>query len=192
MVPPGHASQAQMTADTAAASRSRRSAGWKAIVDVSYSAEQAVAACVPVDAWSASEPAEVATAQSACTAEYQPGMLFCRELPPILRVLEEIGERVETIVVDGHVWLDRSGRPGLGAKLYQALDEKVRVVGVAKTRFGDGGHEMPVLRGTSRRPLYVTAAGMPSVTAASWIRRMHGEHRIPTLLRLADRLSRTG
>jgi deoxyribonuclease V len=36
----------------------------------------------------------------------------------------------------------------------------------------------------------VTSVGVDTTTAARWIRGMHGEHRIPTLLARADRLCR--
>lgn len=48
----------------------------------------------------------------------------------------------------------------------------------------------PGVAGLSQKPLYVTAAGMTATEIAVNIRRMHGSHRIPTLLRMADRLCR--
>ncbi|PKN30756.1 MAG: endonuclease V, partial [Deltaproteobacteria bacterium HGW-Deltaproteobacteria-21] len=48
-----------------------------------------------------------------------------------------------------------------------------------------------VFRGRSKSPLYVTAAGMDPSEAAGHIRSMHGGHRIPTLLKQVDRLSRS-
>ena len=45
-------------------------------------------------------------------------------------------------------------------------------------------------RGTSRSPLYVTAAGMEATEAARHIAEMHGPHRVPTLLKRVDRLCR--
>jgi endonuclease V-like protein UPF0215 family len=51
---------------------------------------------------------------------------------------------------------------------------------------------IPVLRGTSARPLFVTAAGMPRTDAADLIRHMAGRFRLPDALRRADVLARTG
>jgi len=48
-----------------------------------------------------------------------------------------------------------------------------------------------VLRGDSRRPLYVTAAGLDPAAAALHVRSMHGPFRIPTLLKRVDQLCRT-
>ena len=57
------------------------------------------------------------------------------------------------IIVDGYVWLGDESHPGLGGHLYAALDRKVPVIGVAKTRYcrsRAGGSE--VLRGESAKP----------------------------------------
>ncbi len=167
-----------------------RPRGRHAVVDVFYRDDEAFAACLLVDELSAAEPTRAVTARAGDTARYEPGRFYRRELPPILRVLEKIPGQIDTVVVDGYVWLDRDGKPGLGAKLHEALQERVRVVGVAKSRYGSANHEEVVWRGSSSRPLYVTAAGLSAATAASWIRVMHGDHRIPTLLRLAHRLAK--
>jgi hypothetical protein len=55
----------------------------------------------------------------------------------------------------------------------------------AKSAFRTATQAVPVLRGTSRRPLYVTAAGMPRTEAAGIVRHMAGAHRIPDALRRA-------
>jgi deoxyribonuclease V len=94
------------------------------------------------------------------------------------------------LVIDGYADLDPDGRPGLGAR---ARDEfGVPVIGVAKSAFRTATHAIPVLRGTSARPLYVTAAGMPRADAACLVRHMAGRHRIPGALRRADTLARHG
>jgi deoxyribonuclease V len=124
-------------------------------------------------------------------APYEPGRFYKRELKPVLAVLGQVPVTLRAVLVDGYVWLDTQGTPGLGAHLYRALAERVPVVGVAKQRFGDAGFAVSVLRGRSKRPLYVTAAGMPLCQAASCILRMHGQDRLPTMIRMADRLSRS-
>ena len=63
------------------------------------------------------------------------------------------------------------------------------VVGVAKQAFADGVAK-PVLRGASKQPLWVTAVGTDVNSACERVRAMHGEHRIPTLLRRVDALCR--
>jgi len=95
------------------------------------------------------------------------------------------------VVIDGYVWLDQSGRKGLGALLFEALNETVSVIGVAKNRFS-GSNGTDVFRGTSRKPLIVTAAGIDEREAARLIQLMHGQYRIPTLVKRADYVSRHG
>ena len=94
------------------------------------------------------------------------------------------------LVVDGYADLDPGGRPGLGAHANAALG--VAVIGVAKTAFRAATHAVTVLRGTSVRPLFVTAAGMPQDQAADLVRRMAGQHRLPDAIRRAGTLARTG
>ncbi len=120
-------------------------------------------------------------------AAYRPGRFYERELPPLLAVLGRLSS-VALVVVDGYVDLDASGRPGLGAHLHDALG--VPVIGVAKTRFRGADHAVEVLRGSSARPLMVTAAGLGVDEAASMVASMAGTHRVPDALRRVDALAR--
>jgi len=49
-----------------------------------------------------------------------------------------------------------------------------------------------IFRGGSRRPLYVNSVGIDLEEAKQKIIAMHGDFRVPTLLKLADRESRKG
>jgi deoxyribonuclease V len=120
-------------------------------------------------------------------ASYRPGNFYERELPAIRAVLART-DPVDLLVVDGYVDLDPAGRPGLGAHVYDDIGRPV--VGVAKTFFRTATHALPVRRGTSQRPLYVTAAGLPLDTAAVLVAGMHGATRIPTALGAVDALAR--
>ena len=111
-----------------------------------------------------------------------------RELPPIRAVLSGLSG-LGLLVVDGYADLDPGGRPGLGA--YAQADFGIPVIGVAKTAFRTASHAVPVLRGTSVCPLFVTAAGMPRDEAADLVRHMAGQHRLPDAIRRADTLART-
>jgi len=162
---------------------------WIAAVDVAYGATRSVAACVVFEDWSAPAAMREHVVFSSSAAPYVPGRFFERELPYVLRVLAELPRSPQCLVVDGFVWLEDE-RPGLGGHAWNALGQKVVVVGVAKTAFKSASHCVPVTRGASKSPLYVTAAGAPVEEAADWVRRMHGEHRTPTLLRRVDQLSR--
>ena len=120
---------------------------------------------------------------------YRPGEFYLRELPPLRAVLDGL-RGMTLLVVDGYADLDPAGRPGLGA--YAHAEFGAPVIGVAKTAFRTATHAVPVLRGTSARPLYVTAAGLPRADAADLVRRMAGRHRLPDAVRRADTLARTG
>jgi deoxyribonuclease V len=164
-----------------------------ACVDVDYRDEGAVAACVVFRSWPDEAPASESTERIASVAPYQPGQFYKRELPCLLAVLRAVLARgpLEAVVVDGYVWLGE-GRPGLGAHLHEALEEKVPVIGVAKTRFASARDAREVVRGDSERPLFVTAAGVDVEAAAERVRSMHGPYRVPTLLRRVDQLCRSG
>jgi deoxyribonuclease V len=122
-------------------------------------------------------------------APYQPGEFYLRELPPLCAVLDDLSG-LGLLVVDGYADLDSGGRPGLGARAHAEFG--IPVIGVAKSRFRAATHAVPVVRGSSGRPLFVTAAGMPAVDGADLVRRMAGRYRLPDALRRADALGRTG
>jgi deoxyribonuclease V len=127
------------------------------------------------------------TADVPVVAPYRPGQFFLRELPPLRAVLATAG-RLHLVIVDGYVDLDPSGRPGLGAYVHQEF--AVPVIGVAKTRFRTATHAIPVVRGGSGRPLFVTAAGLPLTEASELVSNMSGPHRVPDALRRVDALAR--
>ena len=160
-------------------------------LDVHYDPSAATAAAVGFSSWSdATSTLELVVHSESAPAPYQPGSFYEREMPyltsAVLRV--ERHHALTTIVIDGHVWLS-AGRPGLGAHLHEALGARIAIVGVAKSAFQDG-IAIPVLRGESRQPLYVTAIGTDPSRAAELVRDMHGAHRIPTLFKRADQLAR--
>lgn len=118
---------------------------------------------------------------------YQSGEFYRRELPPLRAVLADV-HPLDLLIIDGYVTLDPSGRPGLGAHAHTEF--AVPVIGIAKTKFTPATHSIPVLRGTAKRPLYVTSVGIPSSDAATLVLQMAGPHRLPDALRRADTLAR--
>ncbi len=160
-------------------------------VDVHYPSEgQAIAAGVAFADWTSPkiESSEVVHLDN--VQPYRSGSFYERELPCILALLVRFEERPATIIIDGYVTLGPDSRDGLGAHLFHALDGKVPVIGVAKSRFEGTPVECELLRGTSERPLYVTCCGLPLAEAKRLILSMHGEHRLPTLLSAVDGLCR--
>ena len=164
-----------------------------ACLDVDYRRDEtAVAACLLFADWSDARPARPYVARVAGhVAAYRPGELFRRELPCLLEVLAMVREPLELVVVDAYVTLDPAGRLGLGGHLHDALGGGVAVVGVAKTPYAAATMALPVLRGKSRVPLWITSLGIDPAVAAAHVHAMHGPHRMPTLLRAVDRLART-
>ncbi|MFO0925851.1 MAG: endonuclease V [Gemmataceae bacterium] len=165
----------------------------KVCVDVDYREDQAVAAAVLFHDWG-DPTAAGRIVQTICpVAAYEPGAFYRRELPCLMAVLGQVSDPLELVIVDGYVWLQDETRPGLGAHLHAALEGKVPVVGVAKTCFTSAKGAVAVVRGClASRPLYVTAVGVDVTEAAERVRGMHGPHRIPTLLKLVDRVCRDG
>ena len=106
-----------------------------ACLDVGYEAAAARAACVVIGNWAAAKPLTELVTEIHDVQDYEPGQFYRRELPCIQAVLEELPRTPSCIVVDGYVWLDSSQRPGLGAHLYDALEQQVPVIGVAKSSF---------------------------------------------------------
>ena len=160
-----------------------------AAFDVHYLPDgSASAAAVLFAAYSDSAPsAEYKKLLSDKAADYIPGEFYRRELPCILSLVKQIDKEMTEIIVDGHAMLGK--KPGLGRYLFESLNRRIPVIGVAKStvkRFS--GAE--VYRGGSIRPLYVTASGLGLKQAAERIKMMHGGHRIPSLLRQVDRLAR--
>jgi deoxyribonuclease V len=158
-------------------------------LDVDYRDTEGFAAGIVFRDWSDAKATDERVVRVAGVQPYEAGQFFRRELPCLLAVLRVLPP-VETVIVDGYVWLDGPSKPGLGAHLYQALDERVAVIGVAKTKFRGAHGVREVTRGASKRPLFVTAAGMEPEVAADFVRCMHGNYRIPTLLVRVDYLCR--
>ncbi len=164
--------------------------GFNICVDVDYRAERVVAACVGFVAWTdAAASFETARGFDEAPAGYESGQFYRRELPYLLEILKTLPAPPALIVVDGFVWLD-AGRPGLGAHLSQALGDRCPIVGVAKRPFAGAANVTAVLRGASSVPLFVSAIGLALEDAAQNVARMHGAHRIPTLLKRVDQLAR--
>lgn len=163
-----------------------------AAFDTYYTDAQAKTVCVLFEHWPDAAPTQVLVDVLDDVPAYEPGAFYKRELPCILRLLKQVEiATLQAIVIDGFVILDDAGKPGLGGHLYEQLNGRVPVIGVAKTNFATNTvNKQEVLRGESLRPLYITALGISLQQAAEHIHTMHGEHRMPTLLRHLDTLTR--
>lgn len=160
--------------------------------DTYYFDGKAKTVCLEFTEWSQSENFKVHTEIIDNVAEYIPGEFYKRELPCILSLLNKIDlKKVEVIIVDGFVYLDDEKKYGLGGHLYEKLNQKIPIIGVAKTNFASiEKDKRSLLRGDSQKPLYVTAIGIELEDAFQKVESMAGEFRMPTLLKEMDRLTK--
>ncbi|RSZ55341.1 endonuclease V [Massilia atriviolacea] len=159
-------------------------------VDVHDDADCGHAAGLLFERWDALSPVATLGKKQPGVGDDVPGEFYKRELPCILALLDELDGLPETIVIDGVVFLDGHAQAGLGKHLYDALDGKPRIIGVAKTAYAGIGAEYKLLRGDSIKPLYITCIGLELAAAKAHIAAMHGAHRMPVLLKTVDRMCR--
>jgi len=159
-------------------------------VDVVYHDQEAIVAGVLFHDWADEKPLREYLISCQVPDDYMPGYFFRRELPCIAELLTHINTELESIVIDGFVHLGVDREPGLGMHLWEMLEQKVVVIGVAKSPFKNTPGSCELRRGKSTKPLYVTAAGITQERAKLLIRNMHGSDRIPGLLKHVDRLCR--
>ena len=164
----------------------------KLCIDVDYREDHALAAGILFREWADESPVRELVERIDGIMAYVPGEFYRRELPCLLAVLARAGEAIDLVVIDGYVWLGDERHPGLGGHLYEALGRTTPVVGVAKTCFRSATLAVAVRRGEeAKRPLFVTAAGIPVEEAARHVEGMHGSYRVPTLLKRVDSACRT-
>lgn len=159
--------------------------------------------------WESKEPEEIikftkAKSKDCELSPYISGKFKDRELPCILELLKyEDLKCIDTIIIDGYVILVNDKLESidtLGTSLYNHLcssgNGHISIVGIAKKKFKDESMMtecIPVLRGDAINPIFVTAAGwISSSFAADKINSMYGDHRLPELIKLADKCTKEG
>ena len=157
-------------------------------VDVDYHDQEAIVAGVLFHDWTDEKILREYLISCRVPDDYMPGYFFRRELPCIAELLTHINTELKFIVIDGFVHLGVDREPGLGMHLWEMLEQKVIVIGVAKSPFKNTPISCELPRGKSTKPLYVTAAGITQERAKLLIRSMRGSDRIPDLLKHVDRL----
>lgn len=160
--------------------------------DTYYFDNKAKTVCLEFSEYNQEENFKVHTEIIENVEEYIPGEFYKRELPCIMNVLNQINlENIEVIIVDGFVYLDDNKKYGLGGHLYEKLNRQIPIIGVAKTNFASIEKDKKALyRGDSIKPLYITSIGIDLEEAFKNIESMHGEFRMPTLLKELDRLTK--
>lgn len=160
--------------------------------DTYYYEDYANTVCIAFEKWNSEKEVEIYTEQTPITSEYESGAFYKRELPCILSLLNKIAlKNGDIIIVDGYVTLDNNGKLGLGGYLYDALDQKYPIIGIAKNEFTTpDSQRRSIYRGESKTALFLTAKGMAVDEVQPEVEEMHGPFRIPTLLKKLDQLSR--
>ncbi|MGF1761704.1 endonuclease V [Photobacterium sagamiensis] len=158
------------------------------VIDVHYRDDNsAVVAGLTFNEWSSDEVEGKHIVKIDNVEPYEPGSFYKRELPCILALLNSLEKVPNVIVIDGYVTLGKENEDGLGAHLYKALNPHTPIIGVAKSRFSGTSSDFEVYRGQSKQPLFVTSAGIDNSIAKELIKSMHGNNRLPTLLKAVDR-----
>jgi deoxyribonuclease V len=107
-----------------------------AAFDVYYYADKAKAVGIVFDHWTAQTPTDILVEYLTPIADYEPGAFYKRELPCLLALTNQLElNNINAIIVDGYVLLDDTGKFGLGAYLYETLQQKIPIIGVAKTKY---------------------------------------------------------
>ncbi len=160
--------------------------------DTYYYDNKAKTVCIEFTEWNQEKDFKIHTEIIDNVSEYIPGEFYKRELPCILSLLNKIDLKEDTIIiVDGFVYLDDDKKYGLGGHLYEKLNKKIPIIGVAKTNFASiEKDKKALLRGDSKKPLFVTSIGIDLDEAFKKVESMAGEFRMPTLLKEMDRLTK--
>ncbi|WP_237275134.1 endonuclease V [Tenacibaculum ovolyticum] len=156
--------------------------------DTYYYENKAKTIGVSFNKWKNDKPIEIYSEIIEGIAAYEPGSFYKREMPCILSLLKKIDlNDVQFIIVDGYVILDDDGKYGLGGHLYEELGEKIPIIGVAKSGYDSNKlNSKALLRRESKKPLYISAIGIELNLAFEYIKSMHGNYRMPTLLQIMD------
>lgn len=160
--------------------------------DTFYYEDFAKTVCIAFENWNSESESFIYTENTEINADYESGAFYKRELPCILSLLKQIDlADNDLIIVDGYITLDNTGKIGLGGYLYQSLNEKYPVIGIAKNGFAsEDSLRKTVFRGESKTPLFLTAVGIDADEMKTNVENMHGAYRMPTLLKKLDQLTR--
>lgn len=156
-------------------------------IDVHYREDIAKAVGILFN-WTDNEPKQILIEYLQGIEEYVPGQFYKRELPCILKIINKIDlSLIEVIIIDGQVFIDNNKSYGLGGHLWETLNKEKPIIGVAKKFYHNTEKVVhPVYRGSSKIPLYVSSVGIDSLKAETLVKNMHGEYRIPTVLKQLD------
>ncbi len=106
--------------------------------DTYYFEDKAKTVCLTFSDWADSEPINIYEEIIDGIAKYESGSFYKRELPCLLSLFKKIKSEIndiDSIIIDGFVILNDQNKLGLGGYLFEKLDSKIPVIGVAKSDF---------------------------------------------------------
>jgi len=163
---------------------------YRVAFDVHYYEDFAIVGYVLFEDEQSSEPFKVGQVRCDSVAPYISGQFYKRELPCLLKAIEDIEVPIGLIYIDANVWLGKD-RKGLGKYLFDSIGQNIPVIGVSKSCFNtDTELIRPVYRKSSKKPLYVSAIGIELENACEKVKTMNGEFRLPKMIKLADSVCR--
>lgn len=158
--------------------------------DVHYYDNFAIVGFVLFENELSSEPYKTGQIRCDSVEPYISGQFYKRELPCLLKAVEEIKEQINLIYIDANVWLD-DDKKGLGKYLFDSINHTIPVIGVSKSCFNKETELIrPVHRQSSKNPLYVSSVGIELENACEKVKMMNGDFRLPKMIKLADSVCR--
>ncbi len=158
--------------------------------DVHYYDSFAIVGFVLFENELSSDPYKIGQIRYDSVEPYISGQFYKRELPCLLKAIEEIKEQINLIYIDANVWLGYD-RKGLGKYLFDSINHRIPIIGVSKSCFNKETELIrPVLRQSSKNPLYVSSIGIELDDACQKVKIMNGEFRLPKMIKLADSVCR--
>lgn len=177
-------------------------------VDCSFPDEHTSRAVISVLNAQTLQPIKTVTADAPTTFPYVPGFLSFREIPVILKALEQLDAWPDLFMVDG-AGIAHPRRLGIAAHLGVLLDRPA--LGVAKSRLYGTHKEVPNVKGSyvplmdkgdiigsvlrsknNCLPLYISPGHrMDQDTALDWVLHCLTTYRLPEPTRIADKISKT-
>lgn len=176
-------------------------------VDTGFTDQGATArAVIAVYRYPELELVEQAIALDPVRFPYVPGLLSFREIPVILKALQQLQQAPELLLCDGQ-GIAHPRRLGIATHL--GLYTAIPSIGVGKSRLTgqyqepglEKGAQAPLLAGTERigtvlrsrtgvRPLFISPGHLVShEDAVDWVLRCLTRYRLPEPIRTADRLA---
>ncbi|WP_395654556.1 endonuclease V [Flavobacterium sp.] len=142
--------------------------------------------------WEDIEPIRIVIENVNEVKEYIPGEFYKRELPCLIKVIAKVDlSNIEAIIIDSPIYVDNFETFGLGGKLYESLNKKIPIIGLAKNSFYSNSMTVKeVLMGMSKKPLYVSTIGIDLNLAVEKVKKMYGNYLIPDILKKLDSITK--